>query len=59
MRQQAPGTSTADNVEDGVKDLTQGVLPGPSGGLWGRQVRLYARPLGVGKIGWVRPSHTC
>jgi hypothetical protein len=32
MRQQAPSTTTSDDVEDSDKDLTQGVLPGPS---WG------------------------
>jgi hypothetical protein len=51
MWQQAPSTPTTHDVEDGVKDLTQGVHPGSSGGLWGRQVRLYASPLGVGEVG--------
>jgi hypothetical protein len=32
LRQQAPSTTTSDDVEDSVKDLAQGVYPGPSGG---------------------------
>jgi hypothetical protein len=36
VRQKPPGTSAADDVEDGVKDLAQGVHPGPSGGFWSR-----------------------
>jgi hypothetical protein len=34
MGQQAPSTTTSDDVVDSVKDLAQGVHPGPSGGLW-------------------------
>jgi hypothetical protein len=60
MRQQAPGTAATDDVEDGVEDLAQGgVSPGPPDGFRGRQVRLYALPLGIGEVGWVRLSHAC
>lgn len=59
VRQQAPGTSATDDVEDGVEDLAQGVTPGPPGFSWSRQVRLYALPLGIGEVGWVCLSHAC
>src|SRR5215213_9078580 len=36
MRQQAPSTTTSDDVVDSIKDLAQGVHPGPSGGFWSR-----------------------
>ena len=48
MWQQAPGTAAFEDVEDGVENLAQRVHPGPSGGLWGRQMKLYASPLGIG-----------
>jgi len=60
MRHQAPSTAaTHDDVEDGVKELTQSVDTRPSASLWGRQIRLYASPLGVGEVGWVSLSHAC
>ena len=40
VRKQAPSTPTASDVEDGVKDLAQGVYPGPSADLWSGKVRL-------------------
>jgi hypothetical protein len=58
--QQTPGTATTThNVEDGVKDLAQGMYPGPPISFRGRQVRLYALPLGIGEVGRVRLSHAC
>ncbi len=48
-----------DVVEDGVKDRAQGVSPGPPGSTRSRQVRLYARPLFLGEVGWARLSHAC
>ena len=51
MRQQAPSTATTHYAEDGVKDLTRSVDSRPSASLWGRQIRLYASPLGVGEVG--------
>jgi hypothetical protein len=51
MWQQAPGTATADDIEDGVKELTQSVDSGPSASLWSREVRLNASPLVVGEVG--------
>jgi hypothetical protein len=59
MWQQSPGTAATGDVEDGVEDLAQGVSPGPAGSSWSRQVRLYALPLGIGEVGWVRLSHAC
>jgi hypothetical protein len=46
--QQAPSTAATNYVEDGVKDLAQGVYPGPSGGFRGRDMRLYVGPFGIG-----------
>jgi hypothetical protein len=57
--QQTPGTATTHNVEDGVKDLAQGMYPGPPISFRGRQVRLYALPLGIGEVGWICLSHAC
>jgi hypothetical protein len=45
---QAPGTPTTDDVEDGVKDLAQGVYSWSSGGSWERDMRLYVGPFGIG-----------
>jgi len=36
MRQQTPGTATTHNVEDGVKDLAQGMYSGASRSSRGR-----------------------
>ena len=59
MRQQSPITAATHYVEDGVKELTQSVDSRPSASLWGREIRLYASPLGVGEVGWVSLSHAC
>ncbi len=40
-----------DGVEDGVKDLTQGVYSGPSRSFGSREMILEMCPLGVGKVG--------
>ena len=32
---QAPGAAAADDVEDGVEDLAQGMYPGAAGSRWG------------------------
>src|SRR5918998_728810 len=45
VRQQAPGTATTEQVEDGVKDLTQGMYSGSSGGIGRRDMGLYVGPL--------------
>ena len=59
VRQQAPSTPATHDVEDGVKELTQSVDSRSSASLWGREIRLYASPLGVGEVGWVSLSHAC
>ena len=60
MWQQAPSTpATHEDVEDSVKELTQSVDSWPSASLWGRDIRLYASPLGLGEVGWVSLSHAC
>jgi hypothetical protein len=55
--QKSPGAAAADDVEDGVEDLVQGVDPWASGSSWGGEVGLYASPLGVGEISLVCSSH--
>ncbi len=55
--QQAPGTSATQHVEDGVEDLPQGMDSRAAGSLRDGEVRLYAGPLGVGKVGLVCSSH--
>src|SRR5215203_7250172 len=57
--QQTPLATGLQEVEDGVEDLAKAVGPGPSVSLGGGQVRLYVVPFGVGKVRWVRFSHTC
>ena len=57
MRQQAPGTSTTHEVEDGVEDLAQGVYPGAPRSFRGREMGLYVGPLGIGEVGLVCFSH--
>jgi hypothetical protein len=54
-----PLTTAFEDVEDGVQDLTKVVSPRPSVSFWGGQVRLDVLPFGIGKIRWVRFSHTC
>jgi hypothetical protein len=51
--------ATSRDVEDGVEDFAQGVQPGSSRGLGGREMWLYVGPLGIGEISLVRLSHTC
>jgi hypothetical protein len=46
--QQAPSTVTTDYVEDGIKDLAQGVYSGASGSFRGRHMGLYVGPFGIG-----------
>ena len=59
MWQQTPSTPATHDVEDGVKELTQSVDSWPSASFWGRDIRLYASPLGIGEVGWVSLSHAC
>ena len=47
MWQKPPGTSAANDVEDGVKDLTQDVYSGPSRSFESREMS----PLGVEEVG--------
>jgi hypothetical protein len=59
VRKQAPLTTAFEEVENGVQDLTKIVDPGASISFGGWHVRLYVVPFGIGKIRWVRFSHTC
>ena len=59
MGEQAPLTATFEKVEDSVEDLTKVVSPRPSQPFGCGHVRLDVFPFGVGKIRWVRFSHTC
>ena len=49
--QKPPSTPAANEVEDGVKDLTQGVYSGPSRSFGSREMILEMCPLGVGNVG--------
>jgi hypothetical protein len=55
----APLTTAFEDIEDGVQDLAKIVSPRPSMACGGRQVRFYVIPFDIGKIRWVRFSHTC
>jgi hypothetical protein len=55
----APLTTAFEDVEDGVQDLTKVVSPRPSVSFGSGHVRLDVVPFGIGKIRWVRFSHTC
>ena len=44
-------------VEDGVKDLAQGMYSGPSGSFRSRDMGSYVGPLGIGEVGLVCTSH--
>jgi hypothetical protein len=44
--QQAPGATAANDVEDGVKDLAQGMYPGSPGGFRDREMGLDVGPFG-------------
>jgi hypothetical protein len=56
---QAPLATAPQHVEDGVEDLAEAVDPRSTMPIRRRQVRLYVVPFGIGKIRWVRFSHTC
>ena len=57
MGQEAPGTPATHDVEDGIDDLAQGVHSRASGCLGGREVGLYAGPLGIGEVGLICSSN--
>src|SRR5215211_8236469 len=57
VRQQAPSTATTHDVEDGLKDLAQGVHPGAPRRFRGREMGLYVGPFGIGEVGLVCSSH--
>ncbi len=50
VRQQAPGAAATDYVEDGVKDLPQGMYAWSARRFGGREVILEICPIGIGKI---------
>src|SRR5215203_5418549 len=56
---QAPLATALQEIEDGIEDLAEAVDPRSPKVFGSRQVRLYTVPFGIGKIGWVRLSHTC
>jgi hypothetical protein len=51
--------TASENVGYGVQDFTKTVGPRSSVSLGGGQVRLDVIPFDIGKIRWVRFSHTC
>src|SRR5918995_2550254 len=55
--QQPPSAATADDVEDGVCDLAQGMYPRAPGGFGGWQMGLQEGPLGIGEVALVCFSH--
>jgi hypothetical protein len=54
--QQVPSTPAANDVEDGIEDLAQGVYPRATGARVGGEVRLKTGPLGIGEVGLVCSS---
>ena len=59
VREQAPLAAAPQEVEDGVEDLARAMDPRSPMSLGSGQVRLDVIPLGIGKVRWVRSSHTC
>ena len=59
MEKHAPLATASENAEYGVQDFTKPVGPRSFVSLGGGQVRLDVIPLDIGKIRWVRFSHTC
>jgi hypothetical protein len=57
VRQESPSAAAFEDVEDGVKDLTQAVDSGPPIVFGSRQMSFEACPFSVRKIGRVRLSH--
>jgi hypothetical protein len=57
VRQQSPSAATLEDVEDGVKDLTQAMDSGLPIVFGGRQMSFEVCPFSVRKIGQVRLSH--
>jgi hypothetical protein len=56
MRQQAPGTATTQDIEDGIHDLTLGIFLGPPTGLGAGHQMFDQIPFFVAQVGWVRFS---
>jgi hypothetical protein len=56
MRQQAPGTPTADDLKDPIQDVALGVLLGSSPALGLRDIGLEQFPLTVADVSRVRFS---
>ena len=59
MGEHAPLATAPQDVEDGLEDLAKAVDPRSSMPIRSRHVRFYVVPLGIGKVRWVRFSHTC
>ena len=57
VRQESPRAAALDDVEDGVKDLTQAVGSGPPIVFESRQMSFEVWPFSVRKIGRVRLSY--
>ena len=55
--QKTPGATAAEDVEDGVEDLAQGMDPRTSFGFRSGKMRLYAKSFGIGEVGLVCFSH--
>ena len=53
MRQQAPGTATAQDIEDRIQDFTLGIFLGPPTGLGARHQMADQVPLFVAQVGRV------
>jgi hypothetical protein len=53
MRQQPPGAATAQDIEDGIEDVPDRVVPRPASLLGGRQVWYERTPFSVRQIGWI------
>ena len=56
MRQQLPGTTTADYVEDSIQDFTPRVLGGTAAWFGGGHQRLQMVPFGIGEVTVVRSA---
>jgi hypothetical protein len=57
VRQETPSTPAANEVEDGVEDLVQGVYPRATGVDVVGEIRLKTGSLDIGEVGGVCSSH--
>ena len=57
--QKPPGTTAANDVEDGIYDLPCRIDARTSGSFGSGKMWLQVVPFGIGEVGWICCSHAC